>query len=143
MVAYRQAILLSLATSIVVTLILLRLAHSKTITIHTEIVKEVLIALLGLEGTIIGFLLTILSIFATSSNPIIDNLRRTIHYKNLIAISLIVCFSMLLHCLFSITVLTINMYTSPFYASLTLGLLCIPITLTIRLFYIYYLILSR
>lgn len=105
--------------------------------------KEVIIALLGLQGSMIGFLLTIVSIFATSSSSIINTLRPTIHYKNLIGITLLVCLVMLAHCLFGVLLLTTGVYNVSFYAALIIGFLFIPITLMLRLFYIYYLILSQ
>lgn len=143
LIAYRHAILFSIVVGLCASLYLLRLFHLQTINLQADTMKEVIIALLGLQGSMIGFLLTIVSIFATSSSSAINALRPTIHYKNLIGITLLVCLVMLAHCLFGVMLLTTGVYDVSFYAALIIGFLFSPITLMLRLFYIYYLILSQ
>lgn len=108
-----------------------------------SLIKDISLTLLGFFGYLIGFLLTIMSILAASQSTLLDKLRKTSHYKNLITMSLLTALSMLLFCLYLLITLILNNYNSMFYVSLTASLFYFPIGMMVRLFHIYYLILSQ
>lgn len=137
--AYRNTIIFNLAIGI----IFASLTYTYVCPISKELIKDIGLSLVGFFGTLIGFLITIVSILASNNSAIIKKLRKTGHYRRLIEITLFTGASMLLFCIYVLTILILGINGDLLYQSISIIMFCFPIGMMIRLFYIYYLLLAR
>lgn len=135
--AYRRAIIFNATISLLIAWIVNRYASP----LDKGLIKDIGLSLVSFFGTLIGFLITIVSILASNNSEIIKQLKKTGHYRRLISITLFTGTAMLLFCIYAIGILVFNTYVDLFYQSILLALFLFPIGMMIRLFFIYYLLL--
>ena len=135
--AYRNTIIFNLVIGIIIA----SLTYTYGSPLSKELVKDIGLSLVGFFGTLIGFFITIVSILASNNSAIIKQLRKTGHYRRLIAITLFTGASMLLFCIYVLTILILDRNGDLLYQSISIIVFCFPIGMMIRLFYIYYLLL--
>ncbi len=135
--AYRCTIIFNLAIGIIIAYLI----YSHGCPLSKELIKDIGLSLVGFFGTLIGFLITIVSILASNNSSIIKQLRKTGHYRRLIAITLFTGASMLLFCIYVLTILILGKNGDLLYQSISIVISYFPIGMMIRLFYIYYLLL--